>query len=94
MPRGDQSKPYALSKGSALAQLRIEAGYTQALAAEELGMRNPNSLSNIERGAVPTSKEKLAKMAKLYGVALARVERAYRAGRLAAVDQVRERGGR
>lgn len=79
MPRSE--KPYAMKKkATALGLLRIEAGFKQGAAAEQLGI-HATSLSNIERGAVPASEELLDRMAELYKRSRLTVERAYRDGR-------------
>lgn len=87
MPRG--RKPYALKQASALAQLRIDAGLTQATAAEKLELEVA-SLGNIERGTASASDDVLERMSKAYDASLPRVRKAHRLTRLRHIDRVKE----
>ncbi len=53
--------------GKRIAQVRKQAGFTQAGAAEKLNIAN-ESVSRLERGTQWTDYETLAAMARLYGV--------------------------
>lgn len=80
-PPAEGRGPYApRKKASELAQLRVEAGLTQAAAAAKLELAS-DSLGNIERGRAPASPRVLKEMVKLYGAPSRTILRAYRRGR-------------